>query len=60
MGTFDQLMQKVIAQPALTAKARIAYPRFLAKNCPWKRAIDQLLDVILPENTSYKIEKSTL
>jgi len=51
-------MQTVIAQPALTAKARIADPRFVAINFPGKHALDQLLDVVLPENTSYKIDKS--
>ena len=52
-------MQTVIAQPVLTAKARLADPRLVAKNFPGKHALDQLLDVILPENTSYKIDKST-
>ncbi|HSF74268.1 MAG TPA: hypothetical protein VLA84_10765 [Microcoleus sp.] len=52
-------MQTVIAQAALTAQPRIADPRLVAKNFTWKHGLDQLLDVILPENTSYKIEKST-
>ena len=52
-------MQRVIAQPALTAQARLADPGLVAKNFPGKHALDQLLDVILPENTSYKIDKST-
>jgi len=52
-------MQTIIAQPALTAKARIADPRLVAKNFPEKHALDQFLDVVLPENTSYKIDKST-
>jgi len=46
MGTFDQLMQTVIAPPALTAKAPIADPRFVVKNFPWKPPLDQLLDII--------------
>lgn len=45
-------MQTVIAQPALTAQARLADPRLVAKNFSGKHALDQLLDVILPENTS--------
>lgn len=45
-------MQTVIAQPALTAQARLADPRLVAKNFPGKHALDQLLDVILPENTT--------
>jgi hypothetical protein len=52
-------MQTVIAQPALTAQARLADPRLVAKNFPGKHALDQWLDVILPENTSSKIDKST-
>ena len=52
-------MQTVIAQPALTAQARLADLCLVAKNFPGKHALDQLLDVILPENTSYKIDKST-
>jgi len=52
-------MQPVIAQPALTAQARLADPGLVAKNFPGKHALDHLLDVILPENTSYKIDKST-
>lgn len=52
-------MQTGIAQPALTAQARLAGPRLVAKNFPAKDALDQLLDVILPENTSYKIDQST-
>lgn len=52
-------MQTVIAQPALTAQARLADPRLVAKNFPGKHALDPLLDVILPENTSYKIDQST-
>ena len=59
MGTFDQLMQTVIAPPALTAKARIADPRFVVKNFPGKQPLDPFLDIILPENTSDKIDKST-
>jgi len=50
-------MQRVIAQPALTAQARLADPGLVAKNFPGKHALDQLLDVILPENTSYKIDR---
>jgi hypothetical protein len=53
------LMQTVIAPPALTAQPRLADPRLVAKNFPGKHALDQLLDVILPENTSYKIDNST-
>ena len=52
-------MQTVIAQPALTAQARLVDPSLVAKNFPGKHALDQLLNVILPENTSYKIDKST-
>jgi len=52
-------MQTVIAQPALTATAQLVDPRLVAKNFTWKHGLDQLLDVILPENTIYKIEKST-
>ncbi len=52
-------MQTVIALPALTAQPRLADPRLVAKNFPGKHALDHLLDVILPENTSYKIDKST-
>ena len=52
-------MQTVIAQPALTAQARLADPGLAAKNFPGKHVLDQLLDFILPENTSYKIDKST-
>ena len=52
-------MQPVIAQPALTAQPRLAHPRLVAKNFPGKHALDQWLDVILPENTSFQIEKST-
>ncbi len=59
LGTFDQLVQTVITPPALTAKARIADPRFVVKNFPWKHPLDQLLDIILPENTIDKIDKST-
>ena len=52
-------MQTVIAQPALTAQARIVDLRFVAKKFPLKHGLDHLLDAMLPENTSYKIEKST-
>ena len=52
-------MLTVIVQPALTAQARLVDPSLVAKNFPGKHALDQLLDVILPENTSYKIDIST-
>ena len=54
-----QLMQTVIAQPSLTAKAQLTDPRFVAKKFTWKHALDQLLDAILPRKTSYKFEKET-
>ncbi|MGL5059276.1 MAG: glycosyltransferase family 4 protein [Microcoleus sp.] len=55
-----QLMQGAIAQPEIAAKARIAGPRFVAENFTWKRAVDRLLQVILPQKSSNKFELSTL
>ncbi|MEG4959575.1 MULTISPECIES: hypothetical protein [unclassified Microcoleus] len=52
-----QLMQTVIAQPAVTAQTQLTDPRFVAKNFTWKHAFDQLLNVILPGETSYKIDQ---
>ncbi|MCU0545650.1 MAG: glycosyltransferase family 4 protein [Oscillatoriaceae cyanobacterium Prado104] len=55
-----QLMQRAIAQPEIAAKARIAGPRLVAENFTWKRAVDRLLEVILPKKRSGKFEISTL
>jgi glycosyltransferase involved in cell wall biosynthesis len=56
----NQLMQRAIDQPEIAAKARIAGPRFVTENFTWKRAIDRLLQVILPQKSSNKFEFSTL
>lgn len=55
-----QLMQRAIGQPEIAAKARIAGPRWVAENFTWKRAVDRLLQVILPQKLSNKFEISTL
>ncbi|NQE34284.1 hypothetical protein E5S67_02008 [Microcoleus sp. IPMA8] len=57
MEHLTQWMQTVIAQPSLTAKAQLTDPRFVAKKFTWQHALDQLLGAILPEKTSYKIDK---
>lgn len=56
----NQLMQGAIEQPEISAKARIAGPRFVAENFTWKRAVDRLLKVILPQKPSKNFEISTL
>ncbi|NJM61164.1 MAG: glycosyltransferase family 4 protein [Oscillatoriales cyanobacterium RU_3_3] len=56
----NQLMQRAIAQPEFAATARIAGPLFVAENFTWKRAIDRLLQVILPQKSSNKFELSAL
>ncbi len=47
-----QLMQTLIEQPAFTAKARLAGPRFVSENFTWKHAVDKLLDVMIGDGLS--------
>ncbi|MEG3897094.1 MULTISPECIES: glycosyltransferase family 4 protein [unclassified Microcoleus] len=53
------LMRIAIEQPGIAAKARVAGPGFVAENFTWRRAVDRLLEVILPDKKQEKIESST-
>ncbi|MEG4342172.1 glycosyltransferase family 4 protein [Microcoleus sp. A003_D6] len=53
------LMRRAIEQPAIAAKARVAGPGFVAENFTWRRAVDRLLEVILPYKKQEKIDLST-
>jgi glycosyltransferase involved in cell wall biosynthesis len=43
-----QQMLKVIEQPAFTARARLAGPKFVNENFTWKLIVDRLLEVLFP------------
>lgn len=53
------LMQRAIEQPGMAAKARVAGPAFVAENFTWRRVVDRLFEVILPDKKPNKLNYST-
>ncbi len=53
------LMQRAIEQPGMAAEARVAGPAFVAENFTWRRVVDRLFEVILPDKKPNKLDYST-
>ncbi|MEG4941900.1 glycosyltransferase family 4 protein [Microcoleus sp. F4-D5] len=52
------LMQGAIEQAGWAAKARVAGPGFVAENFTWRHAVDRLLEVMVGDRNSERMDKS--